>query len=184
MKIEDCKKTESNIERKRNAANVIKPLKSLVYSILTVSSISLAVMSCGSDKIMTEALYMQYKNVKLELPPGDEIGDSFSSGGMLSEVVNYTNKEDGASNEATYSTTNKLDANTVYRLNEVVVTSRSSFTPERDGRVSVNFLVRVTKELISSNWSITLSPQLLHNDSVVPLKDLIIKGEDFYNKQQ
>lgn len=151
---------------------------------MTVGSISLAVMSCRSEKIMTEALYMQYKNVKLELPPGDEIGDSFSSGGMLSEIVNYTNKEDGKSNETTYSTTNKLDANTVYRLNEVVVTSRSSFTPERDGRVSVNFLVRVPKELISSNWSITLSPQLLHNDSVVPLKDLIIKGEEFYNKQQ
>lgn len=184
MKREDCKRTENNVEEKRNATNAIKPLKSLVYSILTVSSISLTVMSCRSDKIMTEALYMQYKNVKLELPPGDEIGDSFSSGGMLSEVVNYTNKENGASNEATYSTTNKLDANTVYRLNEVVVTSRSSFTPERDGRVSVNFLVRVPKELISPNWSITLSPQLLHNDSVVPLKDLIIKGEDFYSKQQ
>lgn len=166
---------------------MIRSLRTFVYGILSLCSVSLLVMSCGSTprKIMTEPLYMQYQNVKLELPPGDEIDGSYSSGGMLSEIVNYTNKEGGvdSASEKKYSSTGKLDANAVYRLNEVVVTSRSTFTPERDGRVAVNFMVRVPKELISPNWSLTLTPELLHNDSVVPLKDIIIKGEEFYNRQ-
>lgn len=187
MKKEENKVKGDKIVENGNSKGMIVPLKTLIYSILSICSVSLLVMSCGTTprRIMTEPLYMQYKNVKLELPPGDEIGDSQSSGGMLSEIVNYTNKEDNGKpdKEKKYSSSDKLDANAVYRLNEVVVTSRSSFTPERDGRVAVNFMVRVPKELISSNWSLTLTPELLHNDSIVPLKDIIIKGEEFYNKQ-
>ncbi len=128
---------------------------------------------------MTKDLFMQSKRPNIELPhiEGAEGGIR-----MVSEEVTFTNAEiiPTARTEGDKVT----NLNEVQHLNEVVVTAKSRFTPEQNGRVNVDFIVRVPQELLSSNWRVLLSPKLLDNDSIVPLKDVVIKGEDFYNKQK
>ncbi|MDU1891392.1 MAG: hypothetical protein E6767_11955 [Dysgonomonas sp.] len=165
------------------------PIRPVINGILISGAAMMVLFSCKKvlpEKIMTEDLYMQYQTVKLELPYTDDDGNPNSSGGaILSEIVSYTNRDEPKSNDKVraYSEQAKLDADAVYKLNEVVVESRSTFTPERDGRVSVDFLIRVPEELISDKWSITLQPKLLHNDSIVDIDDIVIRGEEFADWQ-
>lgn len=141
--------------------------------------------SCKSEDLMTKPLFMQSKGVYLEIPESmtDEKGNA-----LLSEYVDYRN-EDNISvtiNKQDSANRAKTSINDVQRLNEVTVTAKlkQKFAPERDGKVNVDFIVKVPKELLSTDWRLTLSPKLLHNDSIVLLQDLVIKGSNFYNKQK
>lgn len=128
---------------------------------------------------MVKPLFFQSKRVTIDLP--QEKGGKRGSG-VLSERVTYSNAE-VISKKATRSG-DKVDLSKDQQLGEVVVTARSRFAPERDGRVSVDFVVKIPKEMFATNWAITLNPVLLHNDSVIPLKHLVFKGREFSNRQK
>lgn len=186
MRTENAKNERQSLNGMKKKENYKhRPMmRSVINGILVSGTAMMVLFSCKKvlpEKIMTEDLYMQYQTVKLELPYSEDSGDPYSSGAVLSEIVSFTkeNDDDDSSRLRAYNEQAKLDANAVYKLNEVVVESRSSFTPERDGRVSVDFVIRVPEELISDKWSITLKPKLLHNDSIVPIDDVVIRGEEF-----
>ena len=125
---------------------------------------------------MTESLYMQYKRVNIEYP-------SDRDNPILSEVVSYTHTDDSTgTSDITDST--KLDTNKVYRLHEVTVKARSRFTSERNGYVALDFLVHVPKELLSENWRMTLTPGLLLEDTVLPLRDVVLSSQTFRDFQR
>ncbi|WP_165022154.1 tetratricopeptide repeat protein [Dysgonomonas sp. ZJ279] len=136
-----------------------------------------------SDKdALTKELFMQSKRANIELPRQEGIKfDPTTGAAIVSEEVTYVNPDNHLDED--YNPT-KVGTDTVYKLTEVVVTARSRFTPERDGKVSVDFMVRVPKELISSKWRVTLSPKLLHNDSIVSLQEVVLKGQEFADKQK
>lgn len=131
------------------------------------------------DDALVRDLFMQSKQSRIELPHVDK--DGKKSAAVISEQVTYTNAETIQSNSDGDKIT---DLNEVQHLNEVVVTAKSRFTPEQNGKVNVDFVVRVPRELLSTDFRVTLAPQLLHNDSIVPLKEVVIKGQRFYDKQK
>ncbi|MBD8388274.1 type IV pilus biogenesis/stability protein PilW [Dysgonomonas sp. BGC7] len=134
------------------------------------------------EDAMTKDLFMTSQRPNIELPYV-EGADKGSGTAMISEQVTYTNAEViTKSNSPEEGKVTNL--NEVQHLNEVVVTAKSRFTPEQNGRVNIDFVVKVPKNLISPNWRLTLSPVLLHNDSLVPLKDVVIKGQTFADKQK
>ncbi len=128
---------------------------------------------------MTKDLFLQSKRPNIELPriEGAEGGIA-----VVSEQVTFTNPE--VITRSTPEGNKVTNLNEVQHLNEVVVTAKSRFTPEQNGRVNVDFIIKVPKELLSTNWRVTLSPKLLHNDSVVPLKNVVVKGQNFYDQQK
>ncbi len=130
----------------------------------------------SKSEAMVKPLFMQYERVTAELP--DDGVFEFDEGSTLSEIVTYSNK---TKKEVVR---NKLDTTLTYDLDEFVIVAKSTYTPERDGRVMVNFDIKVPKEYISPDWSLTLTPMLLHNDSLVELEDVILKGENFHTKQK
>lgn len=133
-----------------------------------------------SDKTLTRNLFMQTKRPNVELPPQDGLKiDPVTGAAIRSEQVTYTNAENDLQKNATVTDTGK-----VYNLSEVVVTAKSRFTPERNGKVNVDFQVRVPKDVLSSTYQITMLPELIHNDSIVPLKEVIIRGSAFVEKQK
>ncbi|MDR0824222.1 MAG: hypothetical protein LBN74_03960 [Prevotella sp.] len=129
---------------------------------------------------LVKPLFMQQlKRANIELP----FQEGAKNGRTVSEEVSYIHAE-----QITESTDNKnvkpTNLNEVQHLSEVVVTAKSRFTPERNGRVNVDFIIKVPKELLSENYRMTFYPKLFHNDSIIALKEVIVKGSSFLAKQK
>lgn len=153
-----------------------------VLSAITVAAL---IVACGSTKTtITRPLFMQSKRATIELP---QTGGIKGPGGttIVSEEVTFTNPDNYFEPGSTYSNRNKgkVDLSKDQQLGEVTVTARSRFTPERDGKVNVDFVVKVPRELLSDVWRLTLSPEILADDSVIALPEIVLKGKDFLEKQ-
>jgi len=147
-----------------------------------VNAASFSYSSKKPKEAMVKPLFMQSRRANIELPFQDKSKPG-SGSATVSEEVTYVNAE--KITEGTQGDSKKpTNLSEVQQLSEVVITARSRFTPERNGRVSVDFVLRVPREIISDNWRVTLSPKLFHNDSIIPLKDVILKGSAFYAKQK
>lgn len=83
--------------------------------------------------------------------------------------------------EATKDENGETVAN--FRLDEVVVVAKSRTLPERKGKVLVDFVVRLPKELQGGCRSIVVVPQLHKADGAVPLQELSIRGGLFSRVQ-
>lgn len=70
-----------------------------------------------------------------------------------------------------------------FRLDEVVVVAKSRTLPERKGKVLVDFVVRLPKELQGRCRSIVVVPHLHKAEGAVPLQELSIRGGLFSRVQ-
>jgi len=127
---------------------------------------------------------MQSKRATIELPQRKGVQ---GPGGTVytSEEVTFTNPDNYFEPGSAYSNKNKgkVDLSKDQQLSEVTVTARSRFTPERNGKVNVDFVIKVPRELLSDVWRLTLSPEILADDSVIALPEILLKGEAFLEKQ-
>lgn len=138
--------------------------------------------SCYTKRpaLMTEQLFMQYKRVNIDYP-ADRLNDK--GGAILSEQVTYSNLPD-TSSMAAADTDARLDTNKVYNLSGVTVASKLRFTSVREGHVNVDFVIRVPKELISDDYRMQLTPELIYGDTVVVLEHVVLLGKNFIEKQK
>lgn len=65
------------------------------------------------------------------------------------------------------------------QIEQVTVVSRMRSIPERNGRVTIDFIVTLPKELLGKSRSIVIMPVLHKPDESVPLEDLVIRGGRF-----
>lgn len=65
------------------------------------------------------------------------------------------------------------------QIEEVTVTSRMRSIPERNGRVVLDFIVTLPKQLLGKSRSVVITPVLHKPDESVPLEDLVIRGGRF-----
>ena len=70
-----------------------------------------------------------------------------------------------------------------FRLDEVVVVAKSRTLPERKGKVLVDFVVKLPKELQGGCRSIVVVPHLHKAEGAVPLQELSIRGGLFSRVQ-
>ena len=70
-----------------------------------------------------------------------------------------------------------------FRLDEVVVVAKSRTLPERKGKVLVDFVVRLPKELQGGCRSVVVVPHLHKAEGAVPLQELSIRGGLFSRVQ-
>ena len=70
------------------------------------------------------------------------------------------------------------------QIEEVTVTSRMRSIPERNGRVVMDFIVKLPKQLLGRSRSVVITPILHKPDESVPLEDLVIRGGRFSLLQQ
>lgn len=189
-------KTKSKPEKQQQAIparnrsakkrRVSKPFT--VWYILSLSVvIVLGFFSCkGGKDSLTRQLFLQSKRANVELPENkvDSTGRA-----QLTEKVSYSHEDNISMTIHEQDSIEKArtsSLNEVQHLGEVTVTARAKqkFAPERNGKVSVDFIIRVPKELLSADWRVSLSPKLLHNDSVVLLDPVVLKGMHFLEKQR
>ena len=65
------------------------------------------------------------------------------------------------------------------QIEQVTVTSRLRSIPERNGRVVLDFIVTLPKQLLGKSRSIVITPILHKPDESIPLEDLVIRGGRF-----
>lgn len=68
-------------------------------------------------------------------------------------------------------------------IDEVVVVSKSRTLPERKGKVSIDFVVTLPRELQGNCQSVVVTPYLYRNGKEVPLQELVIRGTLFSRVQ-
>lgn len=129
------------------------------------------------EKAMIHPLFLMNKKPNISIP-SNALG-GIGGGSIAREQVTYTNP-----NNYTGLFEQNEDGTKTYGLQEVVVEARSVFTPERDGKISVDFLVKVPKELIDKNWMIRMQPFIIHKDSLQKLDRVVVKGDQFALKQK
>ena len=156
--------------------------------LITMILVLMAVGSCSvknpvsrTGNVMTKGLFIQSKHANVELPYIES--NKTNGGNIVSESVTFTHSDNELTSKDSVSTKAR-NLNEVQHLSEVVIVAKSRFTPEHKGRVNVDFVIRVPKEMLSSKWRLTLKPVIFHNDSIVPLKEVVLKGKDFIEKQK
>lgn len=65
------------------------------------------------------------------------------------------------------------------QIEQVTVVSRMRSIPERNGRVTIDFIITLPKQLLGPSRSIVITPILHKPDESVPLEDLVIRGGRF-----
>lgn len=152
----------------------------------------LVLVSCRSAHLahQTEPLFLLPGRIRISHPDNGNTG-------VLGEQVQYTYAMEeeaarrlasgaagggGAGGEG--AAAERLDTNRVYVLSGVTVVGRTRFAPLREGRVDINFAIHVPKEYLSDDYHISLTPELWHNDSLVALNEVVLRGKNFIRKQE
>ena len=65
------------------------------------------------------------------------------------------------------------------QIEQVTVVAKMRSIPERNGRVVLDFIVTLPKELLGKSRSVIITPVLHKPDESVPLEDLVIRGGRF-----
>ena len=65
------------------------------------------------------------------------------------------------------------------QIEQVTVVAKMRSIPERNGRVVLDFIVTLPKQLLGRSRSVVITPVLHKPDESVPLEDLVIRGERF-----
>ena len=65
------------------------------------------------------------------------------------------------------------------RIEQVTVVAKARTIPERNGRVTLDFIVTLPKTLLGSSRSVVITPILHKPGDSVPLEDLVIRGGRF-----
>ena len=142
--------------------------------------------SCTTTRhaYLTEPLFLQSGRINIT-HYGEEPGSSSSGGArVLAEQVSYTADPREEQHTATVGEDTRLDTSKVYAIQQVTVVSKARFAPLREGRVNLDFVIRVPKEFLSDKYQICLTPELLHNDSLVKLEEVVLRGKDFIATQE
>lgn len=65
------------------------------------------------------------------------------------------------------------------QIEQVTVVAKARTIPERNGRVTLDFIVTLPKQLLGKSRSVVITPILHKPDESVPLEDLVIRGGRF-----
>lgn len=143
----------------------------------------LLMLSCQTQRTasMTERLFMQYKRVAIDYPAGQV---NAGKGAILSEQITFGTSADTVSSAGARYADHQPDTNKVYNLSGVTVVSKLRFTSVSEGHINIDFVIRVPKELISHDYRMLLTPELIYKDTVVALEHIVIMGKNFIDKQK
>lgn len=140
----------------------------------------LVIAACKTSRQphLTERLFIEPARITIT-----HYGDNGSSRVLGEQVTYHQQQQEEEEQKVLFDGATRLDTNKVYTIPQVTVISRARFAPVREGHVDLDFVIRVPKEILSDKYQISLTPELLHNDSVVRFGDVVLRGNEFIKEQ-
>ena len=142
----------------------------------------MVIVSCHTTRQshLTERLFLEPGRITVS-----HFGQDGASGALvLSEQVNFTSAVEDEVELVQKAPVDRLDTSKVYAIPMVTVVSGARFAPVREGHVVLDFVVRVPQAYLSDDYQVCLTPVLFHNDSLVHLEDVVLRGKHFIEKQE
>lgn len=173
------------------------PDKSPFYSLITLIICLSLLYSCGThsvryikDNQMAEAQAMRPIKVRYRSPKVPLTSDLFLVNKRMNieyPTVVSSRAENKQMETRTMDTTvisrDGRDTVNIQYTVKIPLTHFTQTVSERKGRINADFMINVPKEFLSDFWCITLTPEVSYRDTTLLLKDVVIKGAEFYNKQ-
>lgn len=133
-----------------------------------------------------------YRIADSGISPQPDYGD-----GKNNYTLRFTSKS--SSNDHSFSYTNK-EGKTIFfseaqkdsitgetislrHLGSAVISAKSNHIAEREGSVTLSFVITVPSALLNSNWQTIITPVLLSGSHATRFKDIIISGKQFKSSQ-
>lgn len=97
----------------------------------------------------------------------------------MDKVVTYVNEKDFKGQVAVM----ELDSATgeyvtTQQLQEITVVAKSKTVPERNGKVNIDFIVRIPRSLLQTDWSMTIAPVMDNGGTIIILDSIEIRGKE------
>jgi hypothetical protein len=148
-------------------------MKKVIYIICACYFITSCRMTNGIEKKRVKASVTL--PTKLNLPERAEY--------KLSNIQTFTEK----GKKISYARTEKDSTGNkriTVQLSNVTVVARSKSVPERNGKINLDFVVKVPRDLLSTNWMAAITPIVLKGDRKIQLKDIAMNGKAFIEYQK
>lgn len=140
----------------------------------------LFLFSCGS---LTDKLKKENASVNVSLP--NKIQNKIQEKDTLPQFIEYT---DSAGRKQIIANSTKDEKTgediTTVELSGITVVAKSRNIPERNGKISLDFIVTVPQKLISNKWQLKLTPVLFKAEDRIELERLLLSGADFLKIQK
>ena len=143
--------------------------------IITVTATGLILLACSSNQPLSRVRISQPNMMKRTTAK-----DSIS----IPKNITWTDKQ-GKQHIVVQAEKDSLtgESITTVELSEITVTARSKQVAERNGKVNLDFIITVPRELINKKWQLQLSPVAYAGDTI-NLEKLFLSGADFAKMQK
>lgn len=148
-------------------------MKKVIYIICAACLVTSCRMTRSIEKKKVKASVTL--PTKLNLPERAEY--------KLSNIQTFTEK----GKKISYARTEKDSTGNkriTVQLSNVTVVARSKSVPERNGKINLDFVVKVPRDLLSTNWMAAITPFVFKGERKVQLRDIAMNGQSFIEYQK
>lgn len=155
-----------------------------IYQVFIIVFIAGMIASCS----MTHKLQRDLPTANIQLPQGTSV-ETPEVEDVERAVETARRISLGAGQDSVYLAEFERDSTGEVTMKggtigTVYVTARSKNVAERNGEISIDFIVSIPANLQDKNWGLQLTPMIENNDSIETLQPLSIRGELFSEVQK
>jgi len=148
-------------------------MKKVIYIICATCLVTSCRMTKGIEK----------KKIKASVNFPAKLNQPEKTEYKLSNIQTFTEK----GKKVSYARTEKDSIGNkriTVQLSNVTVVARSKSVPERNGKINLDFVVKVPKDLLSTNWMAAITPIVFKGDRKLELRDIAMNGKAFKEYQK
>ena len=140
----------------------------------------MAAASCMTGNRINSAYHKNKDGVNIRQAKTEEKRQPSDTASIMPDMVKFKDK-DGNEMTVLNSVLDTVtgDYELAVSLNEVTVVSKASIVPERNGIITLPFVITIPGDFIQKDWRLTVTPTLDNNGKKNVLKPIVITGQKF-----
>ncbi|MBQ6746752.1 MAG: hypothetical protein IJR07_06870 [Bacteroidaceae bacterium] len=148
---------------------------------MAVAAMAMTVISCSTGQRIARAYHTSGQTVNLRQPTSSEKNMETDTAGIMPEMIKFTDK-DGQEKTVLSSVLDTVTGSyeLAVSLGEVTVVSKSRVLPERNGVITLPFVITIPKEFLESDWRITVTPTLDNDGEKTDLRPIVVTGRQYH----
>ena len=139
--------------------------------------ISLLIVTGCNTRYRLNQAYQKVGSVNVRQPLRSEKKEQTDSASLPKSIV--IKDKDGKESMILEGTKDGDDYLYSFALQGVEVVAKSKTVPERNGKITISFVVCVPAEFVDTDWRLTVRPSLTNKDSVQRLAPVVLTGKNY-----